>query len=240
MRFAQENKKNLLFRAARTYESANEKESAEGIYKQIVELDPSDDIAQNALLQVRRALGKFDELVEMLLGRSERAVSRVEKARVLADIGRIYAFELEDKSQALVAYTQAFCEDPETDAYADEVERLAGGDAGAWTEATSLCTDASAGDMPTEQKMPLLLRLGRWYEGRAARWISLPMFSDPARNGSEPRRRARRSLLGLPEGPAVGRPLRGALAAREGGGQHDHRAEPSRRGGRRLREEAQR
>jgi tetratricopeptide (TPR) repeat protein/predicted Ser/Thr protein kinase len=167
--FAQENRKNLLFRSARTFEGANERHRAEEIYRRIVELDPSDDIAQNALLQVRRSLGKFDELVEMLLSRTETAASRGEKARLMADIGRIYAFELEDKSQALVAYVQAFCEDPESEAYGDEVERLAGSDLAAWNEATSLSADASAGDLPPEQKTPLLARLGRWYLDRTGR-----------------------------------------------------------------------
>src|SRR6185436_21054239 len=87
--FAQENKKNLLFRSARSFESANDKQRAEEMYKRIVELDPTDDIAQNALLQVRRSLGKFDELVEMLLARTESASNRVEKGRLMADIGRI-------------------------------------------------------------------------------------------------------------------------------------------------------
>ena len=167
--FAQENRKTLLFRAARTYESANEKQRAEDTYKRIVELDPNDDIAQNALIQVRRFLGKFDEVVEMLLARTESAGSQVEKARLMAEIGRIYAFELEDKSQALVAYAQAFCEDPETDAYADEVERLAGSNLAAWNEATSLCADASRGQMAPEQTVPLLARLGRWYSDHSGR-----------------------------------------------------------------------
>src|SRR5258706_10409919 len=161
--FALENRKNLLFRAARLYVGANEKQSAEDVYKSIIEIDATDDIAQNALLQVRRSLGKFDDLVEMLISRCETATSRVEKVRLMGEIGRIYAFELEDKAQALVAYTQTFCEDPETDAYADEVERLAGSNLAAWNEATSILAEASAGDLGAEQKVPLLSRLGRWY-----------------------------------------------------------------------------
>lgn len=167
--FAVDNRKNLLFRAARIYESANEKQSAEDVYKTIVEIDPADDIAQNALLQVRRSLGKFDELVEMLIARTETATSREEKGRLMSEIGRIYAFELEDKSQALVAYAEAFCQDPETDAYADEVERLAGSDFVAWIETTSVVSQAATGDLAPEQKIPLLMRLGRWYSERSGR-----------------------------------------------------------------------
>jgi len=167
--FANDNRKHLLFRSARMYESANDKANAEGIYKRIIELDPADDIAAASLMQVRKSLGKFEEVVEMLLGRAEAADSRAEKGRAMAEIGRIYASELDDKSQAIVAYAQAVCEDSENDSYAGEVERLAGGDLQAWTEATSMCADASSGDMPPEMKIPLLTRLGRWYSEKAAR-----------------------------------------------------------------------
>lgn len=167
--FTDDNKKSLLFRAARIFESANEKESAEEVYSRIIALDATDDIAANALMQVRRSLGKFEEVIEMLLERSETAQTGEEKARAMAEIGRIYASELEDKSQALVAYTQAFCEDPETDSYADEVERLAGSDHASWVEATQMCAQASAEAMPPELKIPLFTRLGRWYSDRAGR-----------------------------------------------------------------------
>jgi len=107
------------------------KKTPKEIYSRIVTLDATDDIAANALMQVRRALGKFEEVIEMLLARGESAQTGEDKARAMAEIGRIYASELEDKAQALVAYTQAFCEDPNR-LVCDEVERLAGSDQAAW------------------------------------------------------------------------------------------------------------
>ena len=162
-------KLSLLFRAARTYEAGSDKDKAEEIYTLILEIDPSNDIAVGALVQVRKSLGKFEEVIEMLLERADGADTGVEKARVMADIGRIYASEIGDRSQAMVAYTQAFCEDPETEAYADEVERLAGTDAAAWAEATTTCADATNHEMRPEVKMHLFARLGAWYADKAAR-----------------------------------------------------------------------
>ncbi|HKQ68581.1 MAG TPA: tetratricopeptide repeat protein [Polyangiaceae bacterium] len=167
--FVTDNQKALLFRAARLYESANEKESAEAMYGRIVSLDPGDDIAASSLMQLRRSLGKFEEVIEMLLGRSEAAGSSADKARAMAEIGRIYASELEDKAQAVVAYAQAFCEDPTNDAYADEIERIAGNDAAAWTEAVSMCAEASSAGMAPELKISLFSRLGRWYADKTGR-----------------------------------------------------------------------
>jgi tetratricopeptide (TPR) repeat protein len=164
-----EARKTLLYRAARIYEGANDKANAETIYARIVELDPTDDIAVSSLTQLRKALGKFEEVVEMLLSRAERAETPAEKGRGMAEIGRIYASELHDRAQALVAYAQAFCDDPQTEAYGDEVERLAGGDLGSWNEAATMASEASSGDLPTEAKLPLFTRLGRWYSEKLGR-----------------------------------------------------------------------
>ncbi len=174
-----EAKKGLLFRAARLYENAaKDQEKAEQIYTWLVELDPEDDIAATGLEDVRRALGKYEELIEMLLARSEHAESRSERARAMAEIGRLYVQELDDKDQALVAFTQAFCEDAHQAGFADEIERLAGQRQEAWNEVLGTCAEA-AGDqeMPPESKNPLLARIGRWYADKVSRPdLALPCF----------------------------------------------------------------
>ena len=60
----------------------------------------------------------------MLLRKSEEAKSPKERAESMAEIGQLYEQELDDKEQALVAYTQAYCEDPLNLSYAEQVERL--------------------------------------------------------------------------------------------------------------------
>lgn len=174
-----EAKKSLLFRAARLYENATrDREKAEQIYTWLVELDPDDDIAATGLEDLRRAMGKYEELIEMLLARSEQAESRSERARALAEIGRLYAQELEDKEQALVAFTQAFCEDAQQTSLADEIERLAGTSHDAWGEVLGACAEV-AGDqeVPPERKNPLLARMGRWYAEKVSRPdLALPCY----------------------------------------------------------------
>ncbi|HEY8072912.1 MAG TPA: serine/threonine-protein kinase, partial [Labilithrix sp.] len=90
-----EAKKGLLYRAARIFDGAKNKARAEQIYAGIVQLDPSDEIAEIALEEARRALGKYEELVEMLLERSQKAAPGEDRGRALAEIGRLYASELE-------------------------------------------------------------------------------------------------------------------------------------------------
>ncbi|MFO0566465.1 MAG: tetratricopeptide repeat protein [Polyangiaceae bacterium] len=187
-----ETKKSLLFRAARLFEyQAKDLEKAEQMYTWLVDLDPADDIAVTALEDVRKQLGKYEELIEMLLLRTEKAESRTERARAYAEIGRLYVAELDDPEQAVVAYTQAFCEDPNVSSYADEIERLAGSSNERWNEvlATSAAAVTSA-DIPVEIKTPLLTRMGRWDHDKISRPdLALPAYqaviaSDPANDAA--------------------------------------------------------
>lgn len=161
--------KSLLFRAARVYEGSKLLEDAEKVYARIVEADADDEIAAAALFEARKRLGKFGELIEMLLARSEAATSRTERARAFAEIGRICLKELGDAQQAVVALAQAFCEDAHNEEYADELERAAGNDPELWNEVLTSCSEATQGDLPSDVKNLLFARLGRWYEAKAGR-----------------------------------------------------------------------
>jgi serine/threonine protein kinase len=166
-----ETQKALLYRAARIFDSAaRDKARAETIYAILVDMDPSDDIAMASLEQVRKALGKYNEIVEMLLTKSEAAAPGEDKARIMAEIGRLCAGELDDTEQALVAYTQALCEMPTDEEYASEVERFARQDAQRWAEVLASLTEASRSEQlsMTDRNSALALA-GRWYESKLAR-----------------------------------------------------------------------
>ena len=166
-----ETKKALLYRAARIFDSAaKDKVRAEQTFAAIIELDPSDEIAMIALEEARKALGKYEELVEMLLAKSQAAPPGEDRGRALAEIGRLYASELEDPEQAVVAFTQALCEVPTNDEYAAEVERLCGQKQSTWSEALDTITEAIKTTLlsPTEHAA-LLVRAARWYDTRLGR-----------------------------------------------------------------------
>ncbi len=186
-----EARKSLLFRAARLYESnLKNLEETEKIYAWIVDLDDSDEIAAAALEEVRKQLGKHEEVIEMLLARAERAQDRDEKAAAMAEIGRIYAKELDDSAQAVMAYAQAFAEAPAHEEYADAIEQLAGSDGSAIGEAISILVEATRGDLTLESKNRLYLRLGHWYAKKLGRPdAALPCFqaviaTDPANDAA--------------------------------------------------------
>ncbi len=187
-----ETKKALLFRAARIFDGAGrDKARAEQTYAAIIELDPQDDIALVALEEARKALGKYEELVEMLLEKSQSAPPGEERGRALAEIGRLYASELEDPDQAIVAFTQALCEEPQNDEYAAEVERLCGTKHATWSEQLDSIGEAiKTGALAQADQLALMARAARWYEqklGRADMALGAyqqVLAGDPANEGA--------------------------------------------------------
>ena len=172
-------KKSLLFRAARVAtDGARDLEQAEAAYLQLTELDPDDRVAWTGLEDTRRRLGKFEEVVEMLLARSEQADSASDRARVMFEIGKLYGSELKDTEQALVAFTQALCEDPSQGPVVAEIERLAGNNHDAWGEVLSNCaSSAQDEDVDVDTSNAIWNRMGHWYVEKLKRPdLALPCF----------------------------------------------------------------
>jgi tetratricopeptide (TPR) repeat protein len=176
----------LLARAARLYgTSLKNPEAAEPLYARLAEMDPDDAETAATLERLRRQLGKHEDIVEALLARCEAEEAPTEKALLWAQIGRLYTAEMNDTEQALVAFTQSFCEDPLTASSAAEVERLASG-AEAWAEVMQACMEAAHSDMPQAAKQALLMQMARWYDAKIGRPdLALPCYSavlsvDPA------------------------------------------------------------
>jgi tetratricopeptide (TPR) repeat protein len=176
---AADSRRNLLFRAAMISESAGaDPGRAEQIYGWLVELDARDLPAMLGLEKARRKLGKYEEVVEMLLARSEQTNDKAERSRLLAEIGKLCTEELDDREQAMLAYARAFCEDPTHTEYAEKVERMAGSDQETWGEVLAIANEAlSDQNLPPEVRKSILLRAGQWYADRAVRPdLALPCF----------------------------------------------------------------
>lgn len=159
----------LAFRAARLFRGCGEKEQAEAVYQGILSLDPGNLVATAALEDVRRALGKFDALIELWLGQQETAPTSEAKAQCMAKVGQLYERELEDHAQALVAYCQSLILSPSSSQYVAAIERLAGNEANAWREVTEACTEGLSHLTETEPRNALLLQLGEWHANRLLR-----------------------------------------------------------------------
>jgi serine/threonine protein kinase/lipopolysaccharide biosynthesis regulator YciM len=170
-REALEIKKSLLYRAARIFHMVVEdRERAEKTYSDILALDPKDEIALLTRDEIRKSLGKYAEVVESLVSRSEEAAAGEERARIFAEIGRLCASELQDPEQAVLAYARALCETPRASELADEIEYLAGTNAQLWTDAVAtLAEGINAESLSSTERHKLLAYCGRWYEQKLAR-----------------------------------------------------------------------
>jgi tetratricopeptide (TPR) repeat protein/tRNA A-37 threonylcarbamoyl transferase component Bud32 len=166
-----ETKKALLYRAARIFgAAAKDKERAERVYIELVRLDPKDEIAENALGEVRKSLGKYAEVVESLIQRSEDVGPGEERARIFAEIGRLCATELEDPDQGILAYARALCEVPTAREYAEEIEVLAERKANLYNEVLATLTEGIHSEaLSIVERNTLLAYAGRWYDQKLAR-----------------------------------------------------------------------
>ncbi|MEI9951518.1 MAG: protein kinase [Pseudomonadota bacterium] len=177
--------KRHLTRAARLYEAAARHDSAEEVYAKLVDLDANDRSATQALVRVKKTLGKYEELIESLLEQSESSESPSERAEHWAEIGQLYENELKDKEQALVAYAQAFCEDPLNESHVAAVERLADTRYPAWEDILGRTIGALDSDLGTAERHALLFQLGRWYAERVMRpdlalpWLTQLVAAEP-------------------------------------------------------------
>ena len=168
----------LLSRAASGLSGIRQFDAAEAAYSQLVALTDGDVAYLDALDEVRRQLGKHDEVVESLLARIEKAETAAERAQLMARIGEIYAADLRDEGQAAVAFSQALCEDPHNREFVRRIEGLASADPDLWSEVLGTCSEAAGDeDRAADDRAPLLEQMGVWYvekQGRAE--LALPCF----------------------------------------------------------------
>ncbi len=164
-------KRSLLRRAARIFDSVvGDRERAESAYEALLELDANDVEAEAALEVVRKSLGKYADVVESLIGRSEVAAPGEERARIFSEIGLLCTTALEDPDQGILAYARALCEVPTKRQLADEIEQLADGKQALWNEVLATVTAAIQGEgIATADRNVLLDYAGRWYEQRLGR-----------------------------------------------------------------------
>ncbi len=185
-------KKGLLFRAARLFENKlKDFARSEDMYKWILEIDAENAVAQAGYEAALKAQDKLDELIERLLEIREKSTSHTERGRALHQIGQLYAGPLDDKEQAVFAMAQALAQDVQNEQYAEDLEKTAGSNMKLWAEAMRELHEVSAHPrLPTETRIALFMRLGRWYIEKINRPdLGLPCFDtvlqvEPAHEGA--------------------------------------------------------
>lgn len=185
---AVEQKKSLLFRAARLFDNKlKDHAKAEEIYRWLLDLAPDDEVAQNGYEGALKAQEKLEELVEHLLEIGENHESHSSRALALNKIGHIYAGPLDEPDQAVFAFAQALAQDVQNEQFAEDLERAAGDNMQLWAEAMQSLHEASEHPkIPQEAVVTLFMRLGDWYLSKIQRPdLAVPCYqsvlnADPA------------------------------------------------------------
>ncbi len=170
-------KKALYFRIARLQASQlRDTETAEGTYREILQLDADDAVATSGLEELLRTSERYEPLSELLLERAEHIESHAERAALFREIGGIYLEKLGDSDNALVAYTQALLDEPRDEDTATTIEHIAAGDQARWNEVLGTMSEhMQEGD---DDPLPLWLQMGRWYADNVKRPdFAIPCFA---------------------------------------------------------------
>ena len=159
----------LLQAAAIWEEKAADVPRAAEVYERVYRADPSDQVALERLEAIYRQLGKWAELVEILLERSESIADAEQQLQILHDVAKIYEHELGDQESAFYVLQAAFNRDHAHARTGRELERLATA-ANLWQE---LLDDYSkrAGELEQEERAAaadLWVKIGRWYHEQLA------------------------------------------------------------------------
>ncbi len=183
-------KEQLLFRTARVLsDEQKDPEAAERVYRVVLEYDPSNAQAHNAIEELRRRSNDYEGLVGLLLDRLESETDKGTRAGILREVAGLYEDELDAEENAFVAWCQALSEEPEDERALRAVERLAT-TPDQWSDAITTVQDTIDDPERQEDAVHLLLIVARWYEKRLGRpdlalsCLMRALQIDPAHEGA--------------------------------------------------------
>lgn len=158
-----EEKVRELLEVAELWDSAiKQPDGATDAFKQIIEIDPLHERAFEQLQKLHKAAGRWEELIELYLGRLEHVEDVSLRSELWRRIARVFDEKVEDKEQAFVALEQAFRDDFHDDLTLEYLGRMAHA-TGRWKELISNTQSLLEEQTDTKDRIRLSLCLGKWY-----------------------------------------------------------------------------
>ncbi|MEO8841998.1 MAG: hypothetical protein ABI591_30220 [Kofleriaceae bacterium] len=154
-----ERRETLLQAAAIWAEQLADLARAAAIYERLWRADPSDEVASERLEAIYTQQGRWTELVDVLLERSEASAD----VQILRDIAKIYEHELGDQESAFFVLQTAFNRDATHEPTARELARLAGATS-QWQELLEALQRQAELEPSPEKKSVLYLQLAESIE----------------------------------------------------------------------------
>lgn len=138
-------------------------ETSARIYERVLQLDPGNKVASNALVEFYRERKNWDRAVHILESWAERAATSEDRVAAHYTLARIFEDELDDKNKARPHYEAVLELDPENQAAARALEQVyrASGDHAALARTLK----AKLAGLQGEERFPVLSELGELYAG---------------------------------------------------------------------------
>ncbi|MEO6772932.1 MAG: tetratricopeptide repeat protein [Kofleriaceae bacterium] len=121
-----ERRETLLQAAAIREDRLGDSTRAAELYDRLWRADPTDRLASERLEAIYRHQGRWAELADVLLERSESATGLASQLQILHEVATIYEDELGDPESAFYVLQAAFNRDGSDEHTVSELERLAG------------------------------------------------------------------------------------------------------------------
>jgi tetratricopeptide (TPR) repeat protein len=148
--------------AALWREPVGEVDLATGAWQKILDLDPLNDEAFTELEALHTAAGRWEPLIELLLGRLGTREETADKTLLLRKIARVFEEEVDDREQALEALINALEEDFHDRETARYLEKIAQS-TGKWNVVIERVVGWLKAQTDPAQKIRLCLHLAKWY-----------------------------------------------------------------------------
>ncbi|MBA3458412.1 MAG: tetratricopeptide repeat protein, partial [Deltaproteobacteria bacterium] len=155
---------NLLQAASTWEEKVEDLTRAAQVYERVRASDPSNNTASDRLEAIYQQQYKWEQLVEILLERSELRPNVEEQIQILNRVAKIYESEIGDQESAFYVLQAAFKRDYAHDETARELERLATA-TNRWQELLDEYSNRVS-ELEREDRgsaADLWVKIGRWY-----------------------------------------------------------------------------
>ena len=168
--------KDVRLRLARVLgEELDDAEGAEAHFDTLIEKYPDDPDVDAALEALKRKAGKFDDVIEMLLQRIQKAEEPGDKVAAMREVARIYEAESDQPERAFTVLLAAlqFAQDEEL---LEDLARLAGS-TGQWNDLVQSCSQVVQNVQEPTKRVLVTTLMGQWYGEKLGRQdYALPCF----------------------------------------------------------------
>ncbi len=143
-------------------ESVGDPDRGTSAYQRILETEPMHELAFERLEQLHKEAGRWEDLIEMYLGRADATEDGDEQVGLLRNVAEVYEEQLDDKEQAFEALQLAWSINFSDNVTSAELERVTGA-TNRWNELLNSANEAlrQVEDPPT--KIAICLHCARWY-----------------------------------------------------------------------------